>query len=134
MKGISDMKVSKELEHLLLNANLKTNMNILITDEKEIVYFIGKPEVCAKYLYSEISNELKQMDSDSYNIKFFRDTECIDIIQNDNVKYLNQCICKFYKDDNLSKCVVFYKEDSEFKDDDIFIINSTIYLIEKYFK
>ena len=38
------MKIEKDLEDLLLNLNLKTDIDVLILEENKIIYFVGNTE------------------------------------------------------------------------------------------
>lgn len=127
------MELSKDLENLLFNVNLKSSINILVTDEENIIYYIGKSENCVKYLYTEISDDLKTLINKRDENEFYKDGETLNIMKNDDEKYCCQCIFKVCVDDKFSKFIIFYKSEEDFNDDEIFLINSTIYLTQKYF-
>ena len=133
MKGKILVEIRKDLEDLLLNFNLKTSVNLIITDKEKIIYYIGESEKCVDYLYAEISENLKSIVSNYKDVKFFNADETLPILNGDKEVYVNQALCNIAKDDSYTKCIIFYKVDKEFTSDEVFMINSTIYLVKKYF-
>ena len=126
------MMIEKEIEEIVLKANMVTEMNILITDDKKVVYYIGDTEKCKKYLYSEISEDIKKLTTENANLDIFTGDKLMKILNNDSEEYCCQVFYPFYQESNLKKCIVFYKENEMFTEKEIFIMNSTIYLIKKY--
>ena len=128
------MKINKDLEKLLMSVKLKTTMNIVVTDEEEIIYYIGNSDECGEYLFKNMSKELKLLLNDLCDkTKYLKDNKTIKITAGKNQKYKSQAIFKITKDDKFDKSLIFYKLDSEFDNSDIFMIDSVKYLIEKYF-
>ena len=123
------MKITDEIEDLILKINIATDLNILLIDNKQIVYFIGETDFCAKYLYEHISNELKDIQKDIKEIKFFKDLDTLKIIANDRVKYKCQAIGKLK---NENQYIMFYKLDDDFTEKEKKIIESTYLLLNKY--
>ena len=127
------MKLNAEIENIILKANMRTNMDIVVTDDEKIIYYIGNTDNCKKYLYTEVSKELKRlMKIHLEEIKFLKKDETLELIQEESEKYINQAIYGIYEKNKFDKFIIFNKSESEFDDNDRFIINSIIYLIEKY--
>lgn len=124
------MKIDKEIEEIILKANMVTEMNILITDDEKVIYYIGDTEKCKKYLYSEISGDMKNLTTE--NLEILTEDKVIKILNNDSEEYCCQLIYPFFEESKLKRCIVFYKPDNTFTEKEIFIINSTMYLIKKY--
>ncbi len=123
------MKITDEIEDLILKINIATDLNILLIDNKQIVYFIGETDLCAKYLYEHISNELKDIQKVIKEIKFFKDLDTLKIIANDRAKYKCQAIGKLK---NENQYIMFYKLDDDFTEKEKKIIESTYLLLNKY--
>lgn len=127
------MKLNSEIENIILKANLRTNMDIMVTDDEKIVYYIGNTDKCKKYIYTKLSEELKKMSDKNINeIKFLEEEETVNIIENEGEKYTNQAIYTVHEEGKFERFIIFNKEGSKFDDGDRLIINSTIYLINKY--
>ena len=124
--------IDKEIEEIILKANMVTEMNILITDDKKVVYYIGDTEKCKKYLYSEISKDIKNLTTENENLEILTGDKLIKILNNDSEEYSCQMLYPFYEDSRLMKCIIFYKQNENFTEKEVFIMNSTIYLIKKY--
>lgn len=124
------MKLSKEMEDIILKASMKSDVEIVVYKNEEIIYYIGNSDKCDMYMYSDISSELKMLaESQKETLKIYFGNECANILNGEETKCLNQAIYKGTKSDML---IIFFKLNSEFSDNDEFIINSTTYLLEKF--
>lgn len=125
--------LNAEIENIILKANMRTNMDIMVTDDEKIIYYIGNTDNCKKYMYAEVSKEIKELMNIRLNeIRFLGHEETVYLIKDDEEKYYNQAIYAMYEDDRFDKFIIFNKVDGEFDENDRLIINSTKYLIEKY--
>lgn len=127
------MVLNEKIEDIILKANMITHMDIMVTDDEKVIYYIGDTDKCKKYIYSEVSEELKALMNIRLNeIKYCEEEEIVSIINDKNEKFINQAIYGVYENDKFDKFIIFNRTDREFNDNDKFIISSTIYLIEKY--
>ena len=124
------MKLSKKMKDIILKASMKSDVEIIVYTNQEIVYYIGDTDKCYMYMYSDVSSELKFLaEKQKETLKIYAENECARILNSDESKCLNQAIYKSAKSDMLT---IFFKLNSEFSDNDKFIINSTAYLFEKF--
>lgn len=127
------MVLNEKIEDIILKANMITHMDIMVTDDEKVIYYIGDTDKCKKYIYSEVSEELKALMNIRLNeIKYCEEDEIVPIIDDKNEKFINQAIYGVYEKEKFDKFIIFNRTDREFNDNDKFIISSTIYLIEKY--
>lgn len=124
------MKKEQYFENLLLNANLKTGLNIIYTNENEIIYYVGESEKCTDYLYALISDSLKNLMKLENDFVILEEDKTIPICNNINEEYKSQAI---YYSKEHHHFIIFYSVQSTFSEDELAIIQSTIYLAEKYF-
>ena len=127
------MVLNEKIEDIILKANMITHMDIMVTDYEKVIYYIGDTDKCKKYIYSEVSEELKALMNIRLNeVKYCEEEEIVSIINDKNEKFINQAIYGVYENNKFDKFIIFNRTDREFNDNDKFIISSTIYLIEKY--
>ena len=114
------MKIEKDLEDLLLHFNVKTGIDVLILDKKEVMYFIGDTEKCIEYLYAPISDELKRNRLE-YNKLYVLNANLLSISDQTYIYFNSEAIYKL-----KNNILVFLKKDSSMKENDITSIESTI--------
>ena len=81
------MKINNRIEDLILKINIITDLDILLMDNKQVIYFIGQTDFCIKYLYANISKDLKDIQKFIKGIRFFDEFNACKIIVDDDTKY-----------------------------------------------
>lgn len=128
------MDLNENVEGIMLKLNQLTNLDVTVTNDEMVIYFIGDIEKCGRYLHSEISKELKELTKVPFNkAKVYKDNAIVKIIDDDYERTGSQIIYSTYKDGKFDKFFIFNRPNGAIREDDITIINSSLYLIKKYF-
>lgn len=126
------MNLNEKIQDIILKANMRTDIDIVVTDEEMVIYYIGETDKCREYVYAEISDELKEIiKTDIRDIKFLENMDIVPLVKSENERYKYQAIYPMYKEEIFDKLIIF-NSNIEFSESDKFIIKSMIYLIEKY--
>lgn len=124
------MKIEKDLEDLLLNLNLKTDIDVLILEENKIIYFVGNTEKSIDYLYKTISNDLKRYIAQITELAIC-ENDIIPVLDDAPPYYMGEAI---YRLKNTTDAIVFLKRNKKIGEEDIILIKAMIYLVDKFLK
>lgn len=124
--------MKEELENLLLNFSIKTEISVLLVNENEVTYYVGNTEKCTEYLYEKVSDDLKNVLNlrQGNELTILNGSKTLKVLLRDKHQYKTQALYKF---NNSSNLIIFFKEEKYFNEEEISLMKSTIYLAEKYF-
>ena len=63
------MKINELVEKILTRVAMLTDIEIFVTDKEKLIYYLGNVDRVCEYLYSEISDDLKNAIPKLNNIK-----------------------------------------------------------------
>lgn len=116
------MKILNEKTITLLEKTyIKTKTNIILTNDKEVIYITSNSEI--ELLHEPISEELKNLNENQNKI--------LPITINDKTKYKDQLIYEIKNENKTKYIVIFYKTDKEIDEKNKWIFESTKRIISK---
>ena len=127
------MKINELVEKILTRVAMLTDIEIFVTDREKLIYYLGNVDRVCEYLYSEISDDLKTLEDDKYELQIeYVGEETISLLKCDMDKMQSEVICKFKEKGNFDRFLIFAKTNAEMNVEDRFLIESATYLIQKY--
>lgn len=129
------MKINKLVEKIITKIAVITDMEVFITDNEKLIYYLGNPDRVCEYLYSEISENLETLKGSEYASEIeYVGEKTIPLLKCDMDKMQSEIIYKIEDKGEVNNFLIFAKTNSEMNIEDRFLSESAAYIIRKYFK
>jgi len=121
------MNINQYLEQLLLFFNIKTEIDVILFKNNQIIYFLGDSEKCTECLYQIVTVNLKEMIDKEKEYIILQNEECVKLNKSNDAKYQNQLLYHLSQELYL----IFGKTNDTFSEEELSYIKSIIYFVNK---